>query len=81
MNSEAGPCVGGDGGGTCAVELSGAPKVARQGRLQHHHEVLQLLCHAHQQILVDQVVLGLLQGPPAPRVPGETQSVTTKPQV
>ena len=61
------------GRGTCLVEVGSPPEEARQRGLQHHHKVLQLLRHPHQQVLVHQVVLGLLQGPGAAHVPERSQ--------
>lgn len=64
---------------TCLVELRGALEEARQRRLQDQDKVLQLLRHPHQQILVDQVVLGLLQRPAAASVPAhkkQSQNLT-----
>lgn len=55
--------------GTRFVEVGGTLEEARQRGLQDHDEVLQLLGHAHQEILVDQVVFGLLQRPATAHVP------------
>lgn len=62
---------------TCPIELRGSSEEAWQRRLQHHHEVLQLLRYSHQQVFIHQVVLGLLQRPLAARVPAQ-RSQTAK---
>lgn len=64
---------------TCFVEFSGPFEEAWQRCLQDHDEVLQLLRHSHQQVLVHQVVLGLFQGPSTARIP--TQRITKKTEI
>lgn len=54
---------------TCFVEFSGPLEEAWQRCLQDHDEVLQLLRHSHQQVLVHQVILGLFQGPSTACIP------------
>lgn len=54
---------------TCFVEFGGPLEEAWQRCLQDHDEILQLLCHSHQQVLVHQVILGLFQGPSTARIP------------
>ncbi len=57
---------------TWSVELCGSLEEAGQRCLQDHDEVLQLLGHSDQQILIHQVVLGLFQGPSTAHIPAHT---------
>ena len=59
--------------GTCSVELCGSLEEAWQCCLQDHDEVLQLLRHSHQQVLIHQVVLGLFQSPFTAHIPAHKQ--------
>lgn len=55
--------------GTRFVELRGSLEEAWQCCFQDHDEVLQLLGHSDQQVLIHQVVLGLFQGPSTAHIP------------
>ncbi len=59
---------------TCAVELSRSSEEARQRCLEHHDEILQLLSHSHEQILIHQIILGLFESPPTANIPAQTDT-------
>ena len=61
---------------TCNIEIQSPLEKLWQGSLQDGHKFLHLLCDSYQVVVVDQVELGLLQGPLAARFPADTEQST-----